>query len=81
LGAAKKLTKVRISWETDGPYRYMIETSTDDRSWSRAADRTKNATSASVTEDAIDATARYVRVTIEGAPANAWASIFEVEVY
>jgi beta-galactosidase len=81
LGAAKKLTKVRISWETDGPYRYMIETSTDDRSWSRAADRTKNATSASVTEDAIDATARYVRVTIEGAPANAWASICEVEVY
>ncbi|WP_416966844.1 alpha-L-fucosidase [Streptomyces sp. 4F14] len=82
LGAATSLTGVRIAWEKDATnYRYKVEGSSDNSTWTMLADRT-DTTSAGQTQTAVfSASVRYVRVTVTGLPAGAWASVRSLEVY
>jgi alpha-L-fucosidase len=81
LGAAKSVTGARIAWESDATnYRYRIEGSTDNVSWTTLADRTDTTTS-QVQAAQFSASARYVRVTVTGLPSGVWASIRNLEVY
>ncbi|MFD2689235.1 alpha-L-fucosidase [Streptomyces phyllanthi] len=82
LGAAKSLTGARIAWELDATnYRYRIEGSTDNTTWTTLADRTGTTSTSQVQVAMFSASARYVRVTVTGLPSGAWASIRGLEVY
>jgi alpha-L-fucosidase len=80
LGKRRAVRQAVITWEYDGVYQYVIEGSTDGRSWKQLADRTGNRKAARKTTDALSGEVRYLRVTITRTPPEKWASIFEIEV-
>lgn len=85
LGVVQPITQVAIHWfegeNEDKPrsYRYRIEVSDDDKTYTTAADCTSNTTSG-LTVDKLTANARYVRVTVTGA-SSGWAAIRECLVF
>ncbi|WP_369368161.1 alpha-L-fucosidase [Streptomyces sp. CG4] len=82
LGSPRSLTGTRIAWEMDGTnYRYTIEGSLDNRTWSTLADNTATTSTSQVQVAMFRARAQYVRVTVTGLPSGAWASIRNLEVY
>uniref|UniRef100_UPI0006E22C7C alpha-L-fucosidase n=1 Tax=Streptomyces graminilatus TaxID=1464070 RepID=UPI0006E22C7C len=82
LGSQKSLTGTRIVWESPATnYRYRIEGSTDNSTWTTLADLTATTSTSQVQVSVFRATARYVRVTVTGLPSGAWASIRNLEVY
>ncbi|WP_220213455.1 alpha-L-fucosidase [Streptomyces shenzhenensis] len=82
LGSTQSLTGTRIAWESaDTAYRYKIEGSTDNTTWSMLADRTATTFTSQVHVTQFAARARYVRVTVTGLPPGSWASIRNLEVY
>ncbi|WP_238413262.1 RICIN domain-containing protein [Saccharothrix deserti] len=82
LGATKPITGVRIAWELDAKnYRYRVEGSTDNATWTSLSDRTGTSSTRQVQVLAFTAQARYVRVTVTGLPSGVWASIRNLEVY
>ncbi|MCD9880838.1 RICIN domain-containing protein [Streptomyces guryensis] len=82
LGSTRSLTGTRIAWELDKTnYRYKIEGSTDNTTWTMLVDNTATAGTGQVQAAAFRAQARYIRVTVTGLPAGAWASIRTLEVY
>ncbi|MCX5263123.1 alpha-L-fucosidase [Streptomyces sp. NBC_00199] len=82
LGSTRSLTGTRIAWELDRTnYRYKIEGSTDNSTWTVLVDSTATVSTSQVRTAAFRTQARYVRVTVTGLPAGAWASIRSLEVY
>ncbi|GAA2630073.1 alpha-L-fucosidase [Streptomyces vastus] len=82
LGVAKSIAGTRIAWESaDTNYRYRIEGSTDNSTWTTLADLTATTGTSQVQVSVFRAQARYVRVTVTGLPAGVWASIRSLEVY
>jgi alpha-L-fucosidase len=82
LGSTTSLTGTRIAWEHDGRnYRYRIEGSTDNATWSTLADLTDTTSTSQVQTAAFSGEARHVRVTVTGLPADTRASIRSLEVY
>lgn len=62
-------------------YKYKIEVSEDDITYTTVADRTDHSTYGS-TSDAFSAAGRYVKVTITGSTnTSAWASAYEFRVF
>lgn len=82
LGSPRSITGVRIAWELDATnYRYLIEGSADDSTWTTLADRTATTSTSQVQVAVFSARARYVRVTVTGLPSGVRASIRAFEVY
>jgi alpha-L-fucosidase len=82
LGSTRSLTGTRIAWENDNAnYRYRIEGSTDNTTWTLLADRTATTSTSQVQVAQFRTQARYVRVTVTGTPSGMWASIRNLEVY
>ncbi|MFE7835151.1 alpha-L-fucosidase [Streptomyces sp. NPDC057474] len=82
LGAAKSLTGARIAWELDATnYRYRVEGSNDNTTWTTLVDRTDTTSTSQVQTVVLSAQARYVRVTVTGLPSGVWASIRNLELY
>ncbi|WP_405959777.1 alpha-L-fucosidase [Streptomyces sp. NBC_00024] len=82
LGATKSLTGARIAWELDATnYRYRVEGSTDNTTWTTLVDRTDTTSTSQVQTMVLSAEARYVRVTVTGLPTGVWASIRNLELY
>ncbi|GHF59600.1 hypothetical protein GCM10018790_41900 [Kitasatospora xanthocidica] len=82
LGSTRSLTGTRIAWELDQTnYRYKIEGSTDNSTWTTLADLTATTGTGQVQVAQFRTQARYVRVTVTGLPTNVYASIRNLEVY
>ncbi|MFB6849610.1 RICIN domain-containing protein [Streptomyces sp. NPDC056373] len=82
LGSTRSLTGTRIAWELDKTnYRYKIEGSTDNSTWTTLADNTATLSTSQVQATVFQAQARHVRVTVTGLPSATWASIRSLEVY
>ncbi|MET8763483.1 alpha-L-fucosidase [Lentzea sp. NPDC004782] len=82
LGSIRSITGVRIAWERDATnYRYRVEGSADNTTWTALADRTATTSTSQVQTAVFSARARYVRVTVTGLPSGSWASIRNFEVY
>ncbi|WTI42969.1 alpha-L-fucosidase [Streptomyces sp. NBC_00589] len=82
LGSERSLTGTRIAWESAATnYRYRIEGSTDNTTWTNLADLTATTGTGQAQVSVFHARARYVRVPVTGLPAGAWASIRSLEVY
>jgi hypothetical protein len=81
LGASNSLNRVDINWYNSSgrSYKYKIEVSTDNVSFTTVVDKTGNTTNGN-TSDSFTATGRYVRITVTGASAG-WASAYEFKVY
>ena len=83
LGAINNLSKVDISWYSSSSrsYKYKIEVSNNDSTYTTAVDKTSNTTTGN-TSDLFTASGRYVKVTITGCSAGAaYASAYEIQVY
>jgi uncharacterized protein YjdB len=81
LGTTSSITGTEIDWEKNGAYKYKIEVSTDNSTWTMAVDKTTNATSAAIMSDNFIASARYIRITVTGLPSGYWTSFFEFKVW
>ncbi len=83
LGKPEDLTGIGIVWEQDGvAYRYKVEGSEDGKSWTMLSDQTRsNERDQDRTHDFLARGIRYVRVTATSLSEDAWASIFEVQVF
>ncbi len=81
LGSNYSLSRVDISWynSSSRSYKYRIEVSSNDSTYSTVVDKTGNTTNGD-TSDSFTAAGRYVRVTVTGASAG-WASAYEIKVY
>lgn len=82
LGANKNLTRVDINWfsSSNRAYKYKIEVSNDDSTYTTVIDKTSNNTYGD-TFDSVTASGKYVRITITGCTATAYASFYECKVY
>jgi uncharacterized protein YjdB len=81
LGALSDITGTEITWERNFAYKYKIEVSTDNSTWTMAADKTANTTTNTVMSDNFSTSSRYVRITITGLAIDVWASFFEFKVW
>ncbi len=68
---------LHIQWEKNAAYQYRVDGSLDRQAWTCLSDRTQAAEPRSHTEDTLGQAARYVRITVTGAPKGVWASIRE----
>lgn len=75
------LAGTEVYWEAAGVYRYKIDVSTDNKSWTTVVDKTRNTFALGLTDDNFHAPARYVRITITGVPSGLWASFYEFRVF
>ena len=84
LGSAQTLTGSEVMWEFSGRvYKYRVDVSTDNATWTTVVDKTANTSTAQTQTDNFTATARYVRITATGLPTSptTWASFFEFRVF
>jgi rhamnogalacturonyl hydrolase YesR len=85
LGANRQLSNAMVVPHLDRPYRYRIQTSTDNVHWQLAVDRTTNTATGSRLDDFAGgiAPARYARLTVTAlyGASTTWVSIQEFAVY
>jgi beta-glucanase (GH16 family) len=81
LGASYNLSGSEVMWEFARNYKYKVEVSTDNTTWTLKVDKTANTSTAQTQTDNFTATARYVRITVTGLASGTWASFFEFRVF
>jgi poly(beta-D-mannuronate) lyase len=83
LGEIKHITQFMVKFYkyNERAYRYTIEVSNDDQTYTMAADKAKNGKQGERTEN-VDVSGRYVRINVLGCSADTgWASIIEFRVF
>jgi hypothetical protein len=78
------LSACQIRWPFDGKrYRYKVEGSADQKSWSLLSDQTNNTATSQVHELKFPAArqVRYLKITVTGLDEGCWVSICEVKVF
>ena len=82
LGTARRISGVQADWyrASKCAYRYRVEASLDGITFTTVADRSKNLNKG-ITSDALDVSARYVRIQVLGVSGTGWASANEITVY
>jgi uncharacterized repeat protein (TIGR02543 family) len=81
LGSSYNLTGTKVMFESAANYKYKIEVSADNSTWTLAVDKTASTSTAQTVTDNFAATGRYVRITYTGLASGRWASHFEFEAY
>jgi len=82
LGNFYDLSGFSINWEAAALYKYIIETSVDNVTWSTAVDSKNTSNTSQIqTGDMSSKKVRYVRVTVTQNPSGKWTSFYEFEVY
>jgi fibronectin type 3 domain-containing protein len=83
LGASHSLSQVVINWYSSSSraYKYKIETSSNDVTYTTIVDKTGNTTNGDTTDN-FTATGQYVRITVTAVtPTGGYASFYECKVY
>ncbi len=84
LGSTQNICSVDIAWYVGNTRQsnFVIATSTDGTTFSNVLTTTSSGTTLNSEKYTIPSTnARYVRVTVNGNTANAWASITELDIF
>lgn len=83
LGTMRRISRVEIDWEFARVYGYLIEVSNDDLRYFPIVDRSNNADPTQSQGANVNATARYVRITITSVVSSpvTWASFWEIRVF
>ncbi len=77
-----QITGTQVVWEFGGRvYKYKIEISNDDSTWTTVVDKSGNQSTLQVQSDNFNATARYVRITATGLENGVLASFWEFKVF
>ncbi|MFC8266869.1 discoidin domain-containing protein [Streptomyces cinereoruber] len=80
LGAPHDLNTIRTRWEANAAYRFTVEASTDQQTWTQIVNRSTNDWKSPLYSDAVSATGvRYVRVNFLSA-GGWWAGLRVCEV-
>ena len=82
LEESQHVRAIRLHWEKpkDIVYRYIVETSADNESWTQVVDDSRNEDPGAIRAHVIDAPdTRYIRTTFLGASRGLWGSIWELE--
>ncbi|MFF3332751.1 LamG-like jellyroll fold domain-containing protein [Streptomyces sp. NPDC002888] len=84
LGRSMSITGgTQVMWGTGGaPYKYKIETSSDNTNWTTKVDKTNSGNSggAQLQADHFTANAEFVRITVTGMPSGARAAFYDVKI-
>jgi alpha-L-fucosidase len=86
LGGECPITGTQIVWEssTGSVYKYKIEISSDNATWSLFLDRTANTDTSQTQRYSLppytEIYTRYIRITITGLDPGSWASFYEFRV-
>ena len=84
LGASYNLNKAVINWynSSSRAYKYKIEVSSDNSTFTTVVDKTGNTTYGDTTDTFTATGKRYVRITVTGCTTTtAYASAFEFKIY
>jgi hypothetical protein len=78
-----QISEVKISFPSDGNYRYKIEISDDATNWKLVSDQTQTTSTEKMrTHSAVEwANGRFLRITFTGLPEGKQAALAEVEVF
>ncbi|MBN2736828.1 MAG: discoidin domain-containing protein [Spirochaetales bacterium] len=82
LGDIYNLSGSEVFWEGTGHvYKYLIEVSSNNSSWTTVADQRNNSLASQTQVDLFSTQARYIRITVTGLDPNMWASFYEFRVF
>lgn len=83
LGEPQQVGSVRIHWEMKNAYRYRVDASADEKTWTTIVDQSENQKEEQILGHVVTApNTRYLRVTFLGTKrAGAWGSFWEFEAY
>ena len=82
LGSIYNLTGTQVMWEKNNAYKYKIDVSSNNSTWTTVVDRSANSTAAQTMTDNFTASGRYVRITVNGGlSSTVWASFKEFNVF
>lgn len=82
LGQNYNFIGSKITFENNkNIWKYKIEVSKDNSSWTLVQDKTQNSSTAQVQEAAFSVTGRYVKVTITETPGTAWTAFSEFNLF
>jgi alpha-L-fucosidase len=84
LGKPFELSTCQIRWPYEGKsYRYKVEGSTDQETWTMLSDQTKSTVTSQVHKLKLKNAGhvRYLRIMVTGFEEGCWASICEVKVF
>lgn len=83
LGTDYDISKFELFPYQGRDYQYIIEVSSDGSTYATAIDRSNNTTGESIISDTVEATGRYVKITVSGAAsyAGSMVDINELKVY
>jgi hypothetical protein len=78
-----KISKIKVSFPSDGNYRYKVEISDDATSWEMVSDQTQTTSTEKTRTHSVDegANGRFLRITFIGLPNGKPAALAEVEVF
>lgn len=81
LGSTSTICCTEVMWQNTGVYKYKVEVSNDNASWTQVVNQTGNSASKQTFTDYFtQTTGRYVRITATGLPSGS-ASIYEFRVF
>jgi len=81
LGSSRTISGAEVMWQYSGLYKYRIETSTNNSTWTTRADLTNNTNTAQTQYQSFSTTARYVRIYVTAVPSGCRASLYEFRVF
>jgi alpha-L-fucosidase len=83
LGQTYRLSRVEIDWEYARAYGYRIEVSDDNANYITVVDRSNSMDATRNQTTDVNASARYVQITVTTLPVYpiTWASFWEVRVF
>lgn len=82
LGDSLPLSAMKIVWQTNSVYQYLVEGSTDGKAWFVLSDqRVRNTPMQTHQLEFSGQSARYLRVTTTRLPEGLWGTFSEVELY
>jgi hypothetical protein len=80
FGEEKAVGSLKTTWENSANYKYHVAVSNDGKAWKTTADFSDGSDELKTKSALVNATTRFVRITVDALPEGRWASICEVEL-
>jgi beta-galactosidase len=81
LGLVYQLTKLKINFEQNNNYQYIIQVSNNNENWKTVVDYSNSTTRQQIHQHSVDSQGRFIRIKITGLQTDVWASFYEFEAY
>lgn len=81
LGKEYSITGIRVKFQQEGNFLYVIQTSLDGAEWKVAANQTGQTSTVQIRTDRFETAGRYVRILYNGLPKDCCAGHYSFEVF